>query len=158
SLYKDVSEFVQECMEPAQMRMLIDRAFKSALTTRSVSTIIVPEDVAEMDAVTAPPREHGATFSGVGWSAPRLLPDPDELQRAADVLNEGSKVAMLVGQGAAGAGAELQQVAEKLGAGVAKASLGRSVLPDDLPYVTGPVGLLGSSATDSMMTGCDTLF
>ncbi|HET7328190.1 MAG TPA: thiamine pyrophosphate-requiring protein [Nocardioidaceae bacterium] len=157
SLYKDVSEFVQVCMEPAQARMLIDRAMKTALTTRGVATIIVPDDVAELDAVTSPPREHGSVYTSVGWSRPRMLPDPEELQRAARVLNEGKRVAMLVGQGAAGAQQEVVETAEKLGAGVAKALVGRSVLPDDLPYVTGPIGLLGSSASDAMMTDCDTL-
>src|SRR5207237_5409667 len=80
-----------------------------------------------------------------------------ELERAAKVLNEGKKVAMLVGQGAAGAGDELVETAELLGAGVAKALLGKAVLPDDLPFVTGPIGLLGSTASYELTTGCDTL-
>jgi pyruvate dehydrogenase (quinone) len=86
-----------------------------------------------------------------------VLPDPDELAKAADILNEGSKVAMLIGQGAAGAVDEVVAVAELLGAGVAKTSLGRAVLPDDLPYVTGPIGLLGSTASHAMMSNADTL-
>ncbi|PSK89701.1 pyruvate dehydrogenase (quinone) [Haloactinopolyspora alba] len=157
SLYKDVSEFLQVCMEPAQARMLVDRAMKTALTMRGVATIVVPDDVGESEAVVSPPREHGSVYTSVGWSRPRMLPDEAELDRAAAVLNEGSKVAMLVGQGAADAGAEVLEVADRLGAGVAKASVGRAVLPDDLPFVTGPIGLLGSSASDEMMTGCDTL-
>lgn len=157
SLYKDVSEFVQVCMEPAQARLLVDRAMKTALSNRGVATIIVPDDVGDSEAVTSPPREHGSVFSSVGWSRPRMLPDPDELQKAAQVLNEGSRVAMLVGQGAADAKEQVIEVAERLGAGVAKALVGRSVLPDDLPFVTGPIGLLGSSASDAMMTDCDTL-
>ncbi|OII70081.1 thiamine pyrophosphate-requiring protein [Streptomyces sp. CC77] len=157
-LFADVSEFCQMVVHPGQMRHVIDRAFKTALTTRSVATVIIPNDVQEEDAQPSPPKEHGSVFSSVGWSRPRLLPDPDELLRAAQVLNEGEKVAMLVGQGAARAQGEVVEVAELLGAGVAKALLGREVLPDDLPFVTGPIGLLGSKASDNMIRGCDTLF
>ncbi len=159
TLYKDVSsDFVQTCMVPAQARHLIDRACKVALTNRTVATIIVPEDVAESEAVESPPREHGAVYSSVGWSQPRVLPNETELHKAADILNEGGKVAILVGQGAAKAVDEVVEVAELLGAGVAKTSLGRAVLPDDLPYVTGPIGLLGSTSSHAMMMGADTLF
>jgi pyruvate dehydrogenase (quinone) len=142
---------------PAQARHVIDRAFKTALTTRGVATIIIPEDVQESDAQPSPPKMHGAVFSSVGWSRPRVLPDEGELRKAADVLNAGSKVAMVIGQGAAHAESEVVQAAELLGAGVAKALLGREVLPDDLPFVTGPIGLLGSKASDNMIQGCDTL-
>ena len=158
SLFKDVSEFVSECMSPGQARHLIDRAMKTALTSRGVATVIVPEDVQESEAVPSPPVEHGSVYSSVGWSQPRIVPPDEELRRAADILNEGKRVAILVGQGAAHAQDELIETAELLGAGVAKALLGREVLPDDLPFVTGPVGLLGSKASDHMMTNCDTLF
>ncbi|OLT27726.1 thiamine pyrophosphate-requiring protein [Actinomadura sp. CNU-125] len=157
-LFSDVSEYCQIVMAPAQMRHVIDRAFKTALTTRSVATIIIPEDVQEADAVPSPPKEHGSVYSSVGWSRPRVLPNPEELRKAADILNEGERVAMLIGQGAANAREEVVEVAELLGAGVAKALLGREVLPDDLPFVTGPIGLLGSKASDEMMMNCDTLF
>src|SRR3954454_13607521 len=142
NLFADVSEFVQICMAPGQMRHIIDRAFKTALTTRGVATIIIPEDVQESDAVPSPPKEHGSVYSSVGWSRPRILPNPEELRKAADILNEGKKVAMLIGQGAANAEAEVIEAAELLGAGIAKALLGREVVPDDLPFVTGPIGLL----------------
>jgi pyruvate dehydrogenase (quinone) len=159
TLYKDVaSDFVQTCMHPAQARQLVDRACKVALSNRTVAAIIVPEDVAEEEAQPSPPREHGAIYTSVGWSRPRVLPDEDELRKAADVLNEGQKVAMLIGQGAANAADQVVEVAELLGAGVAKASLGRAVLPDDLPFVTGPIGLLGSTASNEMMMNADTLF
>ncbi|WP_330336086.1 thiamine pyrophosphate-requiring protein [Streptomyces sp. NBC_00557] len=156
-LFADVSEFCQMVVHPGQARHVIDRAFKTALTTRGVATIIIPNDVQEEDAQPSPPKMHGSVFSSVGWSRPRVLPDPDELRKAADVLNEGTKVAMLVGQGAAEAEEEVVEVAELLGAGVAKALLGREVLPDDLPFVTGPIGLLGSKASDNMIRNCDTL-
>ncbi|MES9603836.1 thiamine pyrophosphate-requiring protein [Actinomadura sp. NPDC000929] len=158
NLFSDVSEFCQIVMHPGQMRHVIDRAFKTALTTRGVSTIIIPEDVQEAGAVPSPPKEHGSVYSSVGWSRPRVLPDPEELRKAAGVLNEGAKVAMLIGQGAAGAEAEVIETAELLGAGIAKALLGREVVPDDLPFVTGPIGLLGSKASDEMMMNCDVLF
>jgi pyruvate dehydrogenase (quinone) len=156
-LFKDVSEFVQVCMEPAQARHLVDRAVRIALDRRGVSTLIVPNDVQEEKAVESPPREHGAVYSSVGYARPRIVPQERELERAAAVLNEGSKVAMLVGQGAKGAADEVVETAELLGAGVAKALLGRAVLPDDLPFVTGPIGLLGSTASYELMKGCDTL-
>src|SRR5690625_4078491 len=159
SLYKDVSsDFIQTCMTPVQARHLVDRACKVALTNRTVATIVLPEDVAEEQAVPSPPRVHGAVYSGVGWTMPRMIPPQSELHKAADILNAGEKVAILIGAGAAGAADEVEQVADLLGAGVAKTSLGRAVLPDDLPYVTGPIGLLGSTASEAMMSQADTLF
>jgi len=158
TLFKDVSEFVQVCMEPAQARHLVDRALRIALARRGVSTIVIPNDVQEEKAVPSPPREHGAVFSSVGYSPPRIVPREGDLQRAADVLNQGRRVAMLVGQGVHGAAEQVIEAAELLGAGVAKALLGRDTLPDDLPFVTGSIGLLGSKASYELMNGCDTLF
>ena len=157
TLFKDVSEYVHTCSHHAQARHLIDRGIRTALAERGVATIIFPADVQEEEA-HGPPRTHGAVYSSVGYSPPRVLPQVEDLQRAADVLNEGEKVAILVGQGALGAADEVVQVAELLGAGVAKALLGRAVLPDDLPFVTGPIGLLGSKPSYELMQGCDTLF
>jgi pyruvate dehydrogenase (quinone) len=156
-LFKDVSEYVQICMEPAQARHLVDRACRIALDHRGVCTIIVPNDVAELKAVESPPRTHGSVYSSVGYSRPRILPQQAEIEHAAEILNEGEKVAILVGQGARGAAPELERVADLLGAGVAKALLGKDVLADDLPYVTGAIGLLGSIPSYDMMEGCDTL-
>ncbi|MFJ8693811.1 thiamine pyrophosphate-requiring protein [Streptomyces roseolilacinus] len=157
-VFADVSEYCQVITHPGQARHVVDRAFKTALTTRSVATVIIPADVQEEEAVPSPPKQHGSVYSSIGWSRPRVLPDETELRKAADILNEGAKVAMIIGQGAAHAEAEVTEVAELLGAGVAKALLGRAVLPDDLPFVTGPIGLLGSKASDDMIRGCDTLF
>ncbi len=156
-LFKDVSEYVQVCMEPAQARHLIDRAIRIALDKRGVATLIFPGDVQEEKAVESPPREHGAVYSSIGYAKPRVLPGEPELEDAARILNEGKKVAMLIGQGAAGARDELIETAELLGAGVAKALLGKDVLPDDLPFVTGSIGLLGTTASYELMGGCDTL-
>ncbi|MGE5136981.1 MAG: thiamine pyrophosphate-requiring protein [Gemmatimonadota bacterium] len=157
SLFKDVSEFVNTCAHPGQARHLIDRAMKTALTTRGVATIIFPEDIQEEEAVPSPPHAHGSVFSSVGWAKPRILPDETELRKAAEILNRGERVAILAGQGAAEASAELIETAELLGAGITKALLGREVVPDDLPFVTGPIGLLGSKPSDEMVMNCDTL-
>jgi pyruvate dehydrogenase (quinone) len=158
SLFKDVAnEYVHMCTDPAQMRHLIDRAIRIALAERTVTCIIVPNDVQEMDAEPSPPRRHGALFSGIGYSAPRIVPTEADLKRAAAVLNEGKRVAMLVGAGALAATEEVIETAELLGAGVAKALLGRASVPDDLPFVTGSIGLLGTRPSWELMMGCDTL-
>ena len=157
TLFKDVSEFVNTCTHPAQARHLIDRGIRTALGERGVATIIFPADVQEEEAQEAPPRTHGAVYSSVGYLEPRVIPKTEDLQRAADILNQGEKVAMLIGQGAIGAADEVVETAELLGAGVAKALLGRAALPDDLPFVTGPIGLLGSTPSYELMKGCDTL-
>jgi pyruvate dehydrogenase (quinone) len=157
TLFKDVaSEFVQVLMAPEQAQHLIDRAIRIAKATRSVTCIIVPDDVAELP-YSKPPRQHGAVFSSVGYTEPHVIPTPEDLRAAAEILNAGEKVAILIGQGARGAEKELEQVADLLGAGVAKALNGRFVMPDDLPYVTGPIGLLGSKPSYEMMEDCDTL-
>jgi pyruvate dehydrogenase (quinone) len=157
SLFKDVAhEYVHVCNTPQQARHLIDRAFRIAEATRSVTCVIVPADVQEMP-YEEPPREHGAVQSGGRISKPRVLPQDADLDRAAAVLNEGERVAMLIGQGAIGAEAQVIEVAELLGAGVAKALNGRAALPDDLPFVTGSIGLLGTKPSAMMMEECDTL-
>src|SRR5699024_10971459 len=104
-----------------------------------------------------PPRAHGTVHSGIGHSSTNIVPGEGELRRAAEVLNDGEKVAMLVGSGAANAAAEVKEMAERTGAGVAKALLGKAVLDDHLPYVTGAIGLLGTKPSWEMMTECDTL-
>ena len=159
SLYKDVaSQYVHVCMVPSQAAHLIDRAIRIAESTRSVTCIIVPDDVAEMDHED-PPRAHGATFSGEGMpNLPRVVPQNEDIRRAAEVLNEGQKVAMLIGAGAYGAKEEVKEVADILGCGIAKALNGRAVLPDDLPYVTGAIGLLGTKPSNDMIENCDTFF
>jgi pyruvate dehydrogenase (quinone) len=158
NLFKDVArEYVQTGMVPAQIRQLVDRAFRIARDQRTVTCIILPKDLQEEKAVEKPPRKHGTVHTGIGVTYKRVVPGASELQAAADVLNAGKKVAMLVGAGALHATDEVIQVAEKLGAGVAKALLGKMAVPDDLPYVTGSIGLLGTQPSWDMMTGCDTL-
>ncbi|GAA4104151.1 thiamine pyrophosphate-requiring protein [Mucilaginibacter panaciglaebae] len=158
SLFKDVAgEYVQMLTDPAQARQLVDRAVRIAKAQRTVTCIILPNNLQEMDAVEAPPKKHGSVFTGVGHAVETPVPPTTELQKAADVLNSGKKVAILIGAGAIGASEEVQQITELLGAGVAKALLGRAALPDDLPYVTGAIGLLGTKPSWDLMTECDTL-
>jgi pyruvate dehydrogenase (quinone) len=158
SLFKDVAhEYVHMATSPAQVRHLVDRAIRIALAERTVTTLIIPNDLQEADAVTEPPHKHGTVHSGPGYRSPRVVPTDEDLDRAAAVLNEGKKVAMLVGQGALHAADEVIAVADTLGAGVAKALLGKAVLPDDLPFVTGSIGLLGTKPSWDLMMECDTL-
>ncbi|MGN6247584.1 MAG: thiamine pyrophosphate-requiring protein [Ginsengibacter sp.] len=157
SLYKDVAkDYVHTLTTPEQAQQLVDRALRIAKARRTVTCIIVPNDVQELDAKT-PPRKHNAIHTGIGFPREHIVPSESELKRTADLLNEGQKVAMLVGAGALNAAEEVKEVAELLGAGVAKALLGRAVVSDDLPYVTGAIGLLGTKPSWEMMTDCDTL-
>jgi len=158
SLFKDVAgEYVYMASSPVQIRQLVDRAMRIATTERSVTCIIIPKDVQEMDAVEEPPHTANTVHTGLGYSTPRVVPTEADLKRAADILNAGKKVAMLVGIGAKHAADEVVQVADLLGCGVAKALLGKQVLPDDLPFVTGCIGLLGTKPSYDMMMECDTL-
>ncbi|GGY74225.1 thiamine pyrophosphate-requiring protein [Pseudoduganella plicata] len=158
SLFKDVAhEYVHMATDAAQVRHLVDRAFRIAKEERTVTCIIFPNDVQELDAVPKPPREHGTVHSGIGALTRSHVPPLDALQQAARILNEGKKVAILAGAGALHATDELIEVAELLGAGIAKALLGKAAVPDDLPFVTGSIGLLGTKPSHDMMNGCDTL-
>ncbi|HEY7006716.1 MAG TPA: thiamine pyrophosphate-binding protein, partial [Sphingomicrobium sp.] len=155
-VFSDVAAFVQEVDTPAQLRHVTDRAIRIALARRAPSVIIIPKDVQEAP-YEAPQRAHGFTRSGSGYSRPVIVPAEADLQRAAEVLNAGERVAILIGAGAAEAADEVVAVAERLGAGIAKALLGKTVLPDDLPFVTGAIGLLGTRPSSDMMNQCDTL-
>lgn len=158
SLFKDVAhEFVQMASTPEQVRHLIDRAMRIAIERRTVTCVILPNDVQEMKAVETPPREHGTIHSGIGYTGHAVAPRHEDLQRAAAVLNAGKKVAILAGAGALHATDQLIAVADKLGAGIAKALLGKAAVPDTLPYVTGAIGLLGTKASWDLMNECDTL-
>src|SRR4051794_2151267 len=158
SLFKDVAqEYVHVASVPEQFPHLIDRAMRIARVERTVTCVIVPGDLQELDAVRQPPQKHGTVHSGTGISMPRVVPHEVDLRRAADIVNAGSKVAILVGAGALGATDEVIQVAETLGAGVAKALLGKAAVPDALPFVTGSIGLLGTRPSYEMMRDCDTL-
>ncbi len=158
SLYKDVaSAYLVEVNVPEQLPNALDRAIRVAEAERAPTALIIPSDLQELPYL--PP---GHVFKQAPSSPPShprtiTVPDSTEIERAADLINAGSKVAILVGQGARGAADEVRQLAELTGAGVAKALLGKDVLPDDLSYVTGSIGLLGTRPSYELMTGCDTL-
>lgn len=159
SLFKDVAhEFVHMATTPEQMRHLVDRAMRIAREQRTVTCIIIPNDVQDLDAVETPPHEHGTVHSGIDH-VPVLetAAPPGALRQAAGILNAGEKVAILVGAGALHATDEVVAVAERLGAGVAKALLGKAAVPDQLPFVTGSIGLLGTKPSWDLMNECDTL-
>ena len=157
SLYKDVaSDYVQMVTVPEQLPGVLDRAIRTALGRRAPTAVVIPADVQELD-YSAPTHAFKMVPSSLGVEWPHLAPDDAAVRRAADVLNAGSKVAMLVGSGARGAATEIEQVADLLGAGVAKALLGKDVLSDEHSWVTGSIGLLGTRPSYEMMMGCDTL-
>jgi len=157
SLFKDVAgSYVQQAGMPAQVRHIVDRAVRVAVAERRVTAIILPSDLQEQ-AYEDPPRAHGTLHSGVGFARPVVVPARADLERAAEVLNAGRKVALLVGAGALQATDEVIAVADALQAGAAKALLGKAALPDDLDWVTGAIGLLGTEPSWKMMNECDTL-
>jgi pyruvate dehydrogenase (quinone) len=157
TLFKDVaSDFVETVMVPEQLPNVLDRAIRTAYARRAPTAVIFPGDVQELD-YSPPTHEFKMVPSSLGRGAWTAVPSQESLEKAAEVLNSGEKVAILVGQGAAGAVTEVQQVAELLGAGVAKALLGKDVLSDELPYVTGAIGLLGTRPSYELMRDCDTL-
>ena len=157
SLYKDVcSDYIQMCTVPQQLPNLIDRAIRIALDEHAPTGIIFPSDVLDLP-YEAPEHAFKQVPSSLGVSTATVAPDDAAVRRAAEILNTGEKVALLVGQGARGCVQELTQVADLLGASAAKALLGKDVLPDDLPWVTGSIGLLGTIPSYNMMADCDTL-
>src|SRR6185312_2723157 len=157
AMFKDVAgAFVHMVEVPAQVRHLTDRAVRIAIADHRVTALIFPNDLQDLP-YQPPPRAHGTLHSGIGYDAPKTVPYERELRRAADVLNAGKKVAILVGAGALHATDDVIAVADKLGAGAAKALLGKAALPDELPWVTGPIGLLGTEPSWKLMTECDTL-
>ncbi|MBG0851217.1 thiamine pyrophosphate-requiring protein [Streptomyces spinoverrucosus] len=157
SLFKDVaSDFLETVTVPEQLPNVLDRAIRTAYARRAPTAVIIPGDVQELD-YAAPTHEFKMVPSSLDRSAWTAIPSEDSLHRAAEVLNAGDKVAILVGQGASGARAEVERIAELLGAGVAKALLGKDALSDELPYVTGSIGLLGTRPSYELMRDCDTL-
>lgn len=157
SLFKDVAkEYVHTIMDPSQTESLVDRAIRIAKIERTVTCLIFPNNIQDQD-FEKPEWLHNTIHTSTDFSYPYMVPKKDELNKAASILNEGKKVAMLIGAGASGAADEVMAVADLLGAGVAKALLGKDVLPDDLPFVTGAIGLLGTKPSWDLMQDCDTL-
>ena len=157
ALFLDVaSEFCEMATSAAAVPHIIDRAFRVATSRRTVAVVILPHDLQNLPVEAAP--GSAPALSSPLIEPSRMIPAEDALQRAADVLNAGERVAILVGAGALHATDEVIAVAETLGAGIAKALLGKAAVPDDIPFVTGAVGWLGTAASNRMMAECDTLF
>ncbi|MFI6490053.1 thiamine pyrophosphate-requiring protein [Streptomyces sp. NPDC050564] len=157
SLYKDVaSAFCEMVTVPEQLPNVIDRAMRTAYAKRTVTAVVIPADVQELD-YSAPTHAFKMVPSSLGMAHYAPVPAAADIARATQVLDEGEKIAVLIGQGARGARAEVEELADVLGAGVAKALLGKDALPDDLPYVTGSIGLLGTRPSYELMQECDTL-
>jgi pyruvate dehydrogenase (quinone) len=157
-LYSDVaSAYCEQVNEPGSIRHVLDRALRTAMAERTVAAVIVPADVQDKDAVPEQPKQTHTVHSGAGFWPARQLPAESDLQAAADLLNAGKKVAMLVGAGALHATDEVIAVADTLGAGVAKALLGKAAVPDDVPFCTGAIGLLGTKPSWDMMQDAETL-
>ncbi|AVO47900.1 thiamine pyrophosphate-requiring protein [Melaminivora suipulveris] len=155
-MFADVADYVQEAESPVAVRHITDRAVRIALGRRGIGVIVLPKDVQDLP-YEDPGQEPNAVRSGVGYQRPKVVPYEADLRRAAEVLNAGKKVALLVGAGALAATDEVIAVANRLGAGAAKALLGKAALPDDLPWVTGAIGILGTKPSYEMMMECDTL-
>src|SRR5699024_4619057 len=149
-------DYVHMVSDPAQARHLVDQALRIAMARNTVTAIVIPNDVQDLP-MTQPPAVHGAVFSGTGYRRPQWLPTDDDLDAAARLLDEGKKVAVLAGAGCKHAVDEVLALADKLGAGVAKAILAKTMIPDDVEYVTGTMGLLGTRPSQDMMDDCDTL-
>ncbi len=154
NLFADVTEYVMTVVMPEQVRTCIDRAVLIAQAKRAVTCVILPNDLQELEYEDAP-MAHGVTHTGVGYPGAAMLPDIEDIRKAAEILNKGKKVAILVGTGALHATDEVIAVANRLNAGVAKALLGKAALPDDLPFVTGSLGLLGTKPSWDLMKQCD---
>ncbi|MBA2810108.1 thiamine pyrophosphate-requiring protein [Streptomyces sp. KM273126] len=157
TLFKDVaSDFVETVTVPEQLPNVLDRAIRTAYARRAPTAVIIPGDVQELD-YAAPTHDFKMVPSSLDRSAWTAVPSQESLERAAEILNSGDRVAVLIGQGARGARAEVERIAGLLGAGVAKALLGKDALSDELPYVTGAIGLLGTRPSYELMRDCDTL-
>lgn len=157
TLFADVTEFVQTVSAPEQAQMVIDRAFRSARAARGPCAIVLPHDVQQLALPDPLPQEHGVIVSAPEWRAPRVLPHDDDLRAAAEVLDAGRRVALLVGQGARHARSQVRAVAERLGAGITTSLLGKPWVDEGAPTAAGVMGHLGTSASGVVLGGCDTL-
>jgi pyruvate dehydrogenase (quinone) len=157
-LYSDVaSAYCEQVNTPGSIRHILDRALRTAMAERTVTAMIIPADVQDMDAVPEQPKLTHTVHSGLGFWPGRQIPAEQDLRAAADLLNGGQRVAMLVGAGALHATDEVIAAADILGAGIAKALLGKAAVPDDVPFCTGAIGLLGTKPSWDMMQEADTL-
>lgn len=157
TLFKDVAaQFAQLASSPEQVPMLMDRAFRTALETRTPCVVIVPHDVQTAGAPGLEP-EHGIVVTAPVWHPARVMPRDQELDAAAGILSHGERIALLVGQGARNARKEVVDLAEKLNAGITTSLLGKPYVDETLPFAAGTMGHLGTTASAYLMENCDTL-
>jgi pyruvate dehydrogenase (quinone) len=157
-LFMDVAAYNQRIMGPAHVYNVVDEAIKTALARRSVAHITIPKDIQDWtnsDAERSP--ANIPKHSAVLYAAAYPLPHRGSLQQAADIINRGSKVAILAGAGCLKAREEILQLAERVAGPIIKPLLGKAVVPDDSPYTTGGVGLLGTAPSQDALADCDTL-
>src|SRR4051794_25382816 len=157
ALVKDVAaQFAQVAATPEQLPLVLDRAFRTALATRPPAVVVLPHDVQQQPAPEEQ-QEHGVVVTAPARPRGRLVPHAEDLQAAAEVLDAGDRVAVLVGQGARSAREEVVAVAERLGAGIATSLLGKPWVDESLPFAAGVMGHLGTTASGALLGGCDTL-
>ncbi|HEX8628121.1 MAG TPA: thiamine pyrophosphate-requiring protein [Catenuloplanes sp.] len=157
-LFGDVcAQFVQIASSAQQVPMLLDRAFRTAVATRSPTCVILPHDVQAAEAPDEGAQGHAVVASAPGWRPARVVPRDEDLRDAAALLAAGDRVAIMVGQGGYGAAEEILAVADRLGAGITVSLLGKPVLDESLAHHTGVMGHLGTTASAHLLTGCDTL-
>jgi pyruvate dehydrogenase (quinone) len=156
-LYMDVAAYNQRVTGPDHVVNVVDEAVKTALAYHTVAHITIPKDVQEWNSESKRSRANIPEHSADLFAAAIPVPSRDVLARAADIVNAGSKVAILAGRGCLGAGTELLQLAHAVGGPIIKALLGKGVVPDRDPYTTGGIGLLGTAPSQDAMQECDTL-
>ena len=157
TLFSDATQYVQTVLTAEHAPMVVDRAFRTALATRQPCAVVLPHDVQRLPAPDPLPQQHGVVVSSPLWRQPRVRPQDDDLRAAAEVLNAGSRVALLVGQGARRARAQVEAVADRLGAGVTTSLLGKPWVDERRATSAGVMGHLGTSASAFVLGGCDTL-
>ena len=156
-LFADVAKYSERVMGPSHVEAVTDLACRTALAYHGVAHLAIPVDVQEMPADAHRSKRNVARHTSDVFSRGAQLPAEADLRRAVSLLDDGERVAILAGRGALGAGEELEGVAERLDAPIVKALLGRAVVPDDSPYTTGTVGLLGTRPSQEALERCDTL-
>lgn len=158
-LFIDVARFNERVMGAAHVRNVTELACRTALSYRCVSHITIPVDIQDQEIKDDErSKRNRPSHASNADARPLLTPPASDLRAAADILNAGAKVVILAGQGAIGAGDQLEQLADLLGAPVVKALLGKACIPDDSPFTTGGIGLLGTEPSEQAMKACDTLF
>ncbi len=158
SLFKDVSVYNQQLLSSGQAQALVDAGCRAALACRGVAHLTCPVDLQEQSlSQDEPSAKKVANHTSSKWTPPIVVPQDHDLEAAASLLNSGKKTVILAGQGSLQAGDELEQCADQLAAPIVKPLLGKAAVPDDSPYTTGGIGLLGTLPSELAMEECDSL-